>query len=57
MMRTPENFEKISKRWVLCLENSLNMSTFFAKITPEHGYESRAAGGTSPTNPNQRTPG
>ena len=32
------------------------MGTLFGKDTPEHGHGSRAAGGTSPTNPNLRNP-
>ena len=36
-------------------EKSLNMGTVFGKITPEHGCGSRAASGTSPTDPNLRT--
>ena len=31
----------------LSFKKSLNMGNFFGKITPEHGYGSRAADGTS----------
>ena len=52
----PENFGKNAKNGYLFLKKSLNMGTFFGKITPEHGFGSPAAGGTSLTNPNLRTP-
>ena len=58
----PRNIFKKKKK------KTLKMGTFFSekslktwepflrKITPEHGYGSRAASGTPPTNPNLRTP-
>ena len=52
----PKNFEKIAKNGYLFSEKTLKMGTFFGKITPEHGYGSRAASGTSPTIPNLSTP-
>ena len=59
---TPGNFENLM---CFCIKIARNGYLFFqknpkypifGKITPEHGYGSWAAGGTSLTNPNLSTP-
>ena len=61
-MRSPDTFKNLecfcgkNRKGIFFLDKSLNMGTYLGKNTPEHRYGSRAAGGTSPTNPNLRTP-
>ena len=53
----PEIFEKKSlEMGNFFRKNPHTWVLFLGKIIPEHGYGSRAAGSTSPTNPNLRPP-